>query len=205
MEDRIVGLQGSVRIHQALEDLKLRSERNRIMRVDLLISISGVSLTLATVMGGWFGMNLASGIEDVPGLLWIVASGSAVTSAVAFHVLTRGVRRYYAKQRLHLEHRHSLQQALANLDVAYYALRKTRALRDPNGLEIDAISGEAWDCAVETDATQASSTGAMLPAPPGLDAREFKEAIALFDTGGDGRVGSPGEMRATLDAERYYG
>ena len=101
--------------HRSLEELKLRNERNRIMRLEVLLQMGSLSLALAAVSGGFFGarpcccarparrqstprrgphtllgMNLHSGVEEVPHLLWLVAGGTAGASTL---LLPRSPRR----------------------------------------------------------------------------------------------------------------
>ena len=97
-------------VHRTLEELKLRNERNRIMRSELLLSMGGLSLTLSAVIGGFFGMNLDSGIEHVPGLFWLVAAGASGAAGGVLLLLTRGIRRFHSSQREHLLSMGSLQR-----------------------------------------------------------------------------------------------
>jgi Mg2+ and Co2+ transporter CorA len=195
LDDRIVALQSRVKANQTLEDLKLRNERNRIMRVELLVSFSGISLTFATVVVGLFGMNLHSGIEEVHGLLWPVAGGSVVASFAIYSSLRGAVSRYYELQRTYMQQRDHLQRALRSLDVAYYALRQTGALSVGHsaagtpgltqGHAIGTVSEEALAYAVQATATRGQ-----------VDAHSFKEALTLFDVNSDGNL-SVDEMKAT--------
>ena len=123
LDDQIAAVQSSVATHRTLEELKLRNERNRIMRFELLLSMGTISLTLAAVVGGFFGMNLHSGVEEMPGALWLAAGGATAVSASLLYVLTGGVRRFHRSQRAHLVHMGTLRRTLGGLDGAYYALR----------------------------------------------------------------------------------
>ena len=61
LADSIEELQDGVSTHRLLEQVKLSNERNRIMRVELLLSFSMCSLGIMTAVAGFFGMNLHSG------------------------------------------------------------------------------------------------------------------------------------------------
>ena len=195
LDDRIVALQSRVKANQTLEDLKLRNERNRIMRVELLVSFSGISLTFATVVVGLFGMNLHSGIEEVHGLLWPVAGGSVVASFAIYSSLRGAVSRYYQLQRTYMHQRDHLQRALRSLDVAYYALRQTGAFSV--GRSAAGTPGHAQGHAIGTVSEEALAYAVQATATRGqVDAHAFKEALTLFDVNSDGNL-SVDEMKAT--------
>ena len=63
---RIRSLTEDVALHRTLEELKLRNERNRIMRVELLMSMAAISIATSTAVSGVFGMNLTSGCARPP-------------------------------------------------------------------------------------------------------------------------------------------
>ena len=63
---RIRSLTEDVALHRTLEELKLRNERNRIMRVELLMSVAAISIATSTAVSGVFGMNLTSGCARPP-------------------------------------------------------------------------------------------------------------------------------------------
>ena len=85
--------------------------------------MSGLSLTVSAVIGGFFGMTLKSGIEELPGLLWLVGFSGACTSAGLLYVLTAGVRRFHHSQRAHLLQMGSLQRGLESLDQVWHLPR----------------------------------------------------------------------------------
>ena len=123
LDDQCDSVRARVKTHRTLEELKLRNERNRIMRFELLLSMGTISLTLAAVVGGFFGMNLHSGVEEAPGALWLAAGAATGVSASLLYVLTGGVRRFHRSQRAHLVHMGTLRRTLGHMDGAYYALR----------------------------------------------------------------------------------
>ncbi|CAI5703488.1 hypothetical protein KXD40_001239 [Peronospora effusa] len=69
---------------ESLVMLKLDSMRNYLLRVDLVFSLSTISLSVGTLLAGVFGMNLTSGVEEAWGWFW----GVAITCVVAFVVIT---------------------------------------------------------------------------------------------------------------------
>lgn len=167
LSDRIIALQGSVRVHRTLEELKLRNERNRIMRVDLLLSMGGISLTISAVVGGFFGMNLTSGVEDVPGLFWVVGACASSASVGLLWMLSAGIRRFHNSQRSHLLHMASLQRGLGSFDHAYYVLRHAAGVRLTRAHDGASESGPplAPTVAEETLATYLEGAPRKLPRP----------------------------------------
>lgn len=66
---------------QEVWELGLDTTRNRIITMNLYISIATVTLSLATLPASYFGMNLTSGIEEHPHMFyWVMGT----TSALAF-------------------------------------------------------------------------------------------------------------------------
>lgn len=128
LDDRILGVKSTVQAHRTLEELKLRNERNRIMRLEVLLQMGSLSLAVAAVTGGFFGMNLHSGLEEVPHMFWLVAGMTTSVSALLLSVFTSSVRTFHGKQRLQLVETAALQHALAGLDHAYFALRQNGTL-----------------------------------------------------------------------------
>ena len=73
---------------QVVKELKLKNERNRIMRLDILLSMGSVSLGRAAVVAGIFGMNLdfallGTKLDTFPGGLWLVAFAATLALARA--------------------------------------------------------------------------------------------------------------------------
>ena len=81
------------------------------------------SLGLAAAVAGVFGMNLVSGCEDVPYLLWGVAGGTIVLSGALLQLLTGGIRRFHRASAVNVMATAELRKVLGGLDHAYYALR----------------------------------------------------------------------------------
>ena len=169
LSDRIETLQGNVAAHRSLEMLKLRNERNRIMRVALLLAMGGVSLSVSAVIGGFMGMNLSSGIEEMPGVLWLASAIGVGASASLFHVLTGGVRRFHHLQRENLLQINRLHRAVGALDHAYYALRRSGVL---------SVSHSAAEF---PESSAAEVTSGRAAAYHDSHAEALREAIQLFD------------------------
>ncbi|BBN11788.1 magnesium transporter [Marchantia polymorpha subsp. ruderalis] len=73
---------------QEIWELGLDTTRNRIIRMNLYISISTLSISLATLPAAFFGMNLVSGFEDHPTLFYtIVACASVAPLALCTGIL----------------------------------------------------------------------------------------------------------------------
>lgn len=62
--------------------MQLDHQRNRVLRVNLLISVASLGGIICTLPAAFFGMNLDSGLEDLPGVFWPVVQGSVTTGLV---------------------------------------------------------------------------------------------------------------------------
>ena len=71
-------------------ELTLDNERNRIARLELLLNMAGISLGACSAIGGFFGMNVVNGVENLPGIFAIV-TGSDSHSARALSLSTASV------------------------------------------------------------------------------------------------------------------
>ena len=130
LADRIEALQDGVTTLRALEQLWLSNERNRIMRLELVIAFSTASLALTASVAGFFGMNLHSGIEEVPGLFWAVTGVTATAAASVFAAFVLSVRRFHSSQQQLVARTASLDRSLTGLDSAYFALRQRSLMLD---------------------------------------------------------------------------
>ena len=124
--DSIEELQEAVSTHRLLEQVKLTNERNRIMRLELMLSFGTCSLAICATVGGFFGMNLHSGYEDVPYLLPQVSAGAALLASGVFGAFVLSLRRFHALQQQQVESTAALDRAIDTLDTAYFALRQVR-------------------------------------------------------------------------------
>lgn len=125
LADRIEALQDGVTTHRALEQLWLSNERNRIMRVELLLGFGTASLALCAAIGGFFGMNLHHGLDDVPNLMWVVTGGACAAATGVFGAFVVSVRRFHLSQQAQVARTAALDHSLQNLDSAYFALRQS--------------------------------------------------------------------------------
>jgi len=57
---------------EAILELSLDLTRNKILRFELLLSISSLAISLGALVTGLFGMNLLSHVENNPNLFWAV-------------------------------------------------------------------------------------------------------------------------------------
>eukprot|EP00611_Tribonema_gayanum_P016585 TRINITY_DN2894_c0_g1_i4.p5 TRINITY_DN2894_c0_g1~~TRINITY_DN2894_c0_g1_i4.p5 ORF type:complete len:133 (+),score=35.15 TRINITY_DN2894_c0_g1_i4:1695-2093(+) len=57
---------------EEIVDIELDVIRNRILQVELLLSISAFMVTLGALWTGIFGMNLKSHLEEQPHMFWVV-------------------------------------------------------------------------------------------------------------------------------------
>lgn len=63
-------------------NMSLDHNRNRILRINLLISIASFAGLISTMPAAFFGMNLVSGVEEIPGLFWPVSTRSRASFAI---------------------------------------------------------------------------------------------------------------------------
>lgn len=63
--------------------MQLDHQRNRVLRVNLLISIMSLGGVMATLPAAYFGMNLSSGLEEVQGVFWPMVQSSLVFGLAA--------------------------------------------------------------------------------------------------------------------------
>lgn len=78
--------------------MQLDHQRNRVLRINLLISIMSFAVVLCTMPAAYLGMNVSSGLEDVPGIFWPIVQASAVMGASAGGLLY-GYYRFGPKRR----------------------------------------------------------------------------------------------------------
>lgn len=89
---------------QSVWHMQLDHQRNRVLRLNLLISIFSLSGLCITIPAAFFGMNLLNGMESMPGLFWPVVQYSMLfggTTAGGFYFYFRfGPRmKYQARMR----------------------------------------------------------------------------------------------------------
>lgn len=89
---------------QEFVQLALSSYRNRMIRMNLYISISGLSFGISTALAGFFGMNLINGLESHPSAFYMVVAGTCMTgvvvSASCFNYISGSTMQKRAGQRL---------------------------------------------------------------------------------------------------------
>ena len=69
---------------QDVLELTLDNERNRIARLELLLSMAGLSVGTCSAVSGFFGMNLLSGLEATAGLFALVTGISILLTGSLF-------------------------------------------------------------------------------------------------------------------------
>lgn len=69
---------------QEVWELGLDTTRNRIITMNLYLSMATVTMSLATVPASYFGMNLRSGIEDHPNMFYWVLGTTSLLSLSCF-------------------------------------------------------------------------------------------------------------------------
>lgn len=65
---------------QEIWELGLDTTRNRIIQMDVLFSLGTLSISVAALVAGYFGMNLPTGLEEHESAFWWVVFGSMGTT-----------------------------------------------------------------------------------------------------------------------------
>lgn len=69
-----------------LVTIKLDQHRNQLITIDLLLTSFTTALNLMTVIGGYFGMNLDSGLQETPHLFKAVVLTSTLGGLMLFFI-----------------------------------------------------------------------------------------------------------------------
>jgi len=112
------------------------NERNRIARLELLLSMVGLSVGTCSAVSGFFGMNLLSGLEATAGLFCLVTGSSILLTGSLFITCWRQFRSISRRQRDRLMDVDALKNVLANLDSIALLLRNRPPLpRAPKAMQ----------------------------------------------------------------------
>ena len=84
LSDQIEEVLANIETTQAVLELTLDNERNRIARLELLLSMAGLSVGSMSAVSGFFGMNLLSGVESAAGLFLLVTGTSILLTGSLF-------------------------------------------------------------------------------------------------------------------------
>tara|TARA_B110000305_G_C19299693_1_gene568513 strand:+ start:334 stop:1062 length:729 start_codon:yes stop_codon:yes gene_type:complete len=80
----ITFLQKRVQTKQELAAIGLDAYRNRMIRMNVQLAVGSVCLSTMTVVAGFFGMNLVSGLENSESMFFLTVGGSAAASTVLY-------------------------------------------------------------------------------------------------------------------------
>ena len=78
----ISSLLKKVQTKQDIVKISLDAFRNRVLRMNLYLSIAGVSIASSTAVAGFYGMNLVNGLEESPTAFWNLVSATSLTGIV---------------------------------------------------------------------------------------------------------------------------
>jgi magnesium transporter len=79
---------------QAALAMGLDAHRNSIMFLNATMTICSLSVAACALPATWFGANLASGLEDAPGVFWPLVAWSAAGAAALGGAIALGWRRW---------------------------------------------------------------------------------------------------------------
>jgi magnesium transporter len=85
--NRLQTLNEYIQDTEDLVNLKLDQHRNQLIGVDLILTAFTSSVAIMTAVAGYFGMNLDSGLQQVPvlfNLVAIVTTGSCIAFFALF-------------------------------------------------------------------------------------------------------------------------
>ncbi|KAH9301265.1 hypothetical protein KI387_012848, partial [Taxus chinensis] len=99
---------------QEVWELTLDTTRNKIIRMNLFISMAALSLTSATIPAGFFGMNLVSGLESSHNAFYIVIGATSASSIFVGLGLVFMFRKFLDKRRA--KDLAALQDLLSHID-----------------------------------------------------------------------------------------
>ena len=67
-----------VQSKQDMVALSLDAYRNRMIRMNLYLTIGGISFAFGTTVAGFFGMNVINGLEEAEGVFHLIVAGSCL-------------------------------------------------------------------------------------------------------------------------------
>uniref|UniRef100_A0A7S2Y6K2 Magnesium transporter n=1 Tax=Entomoneis paludosa TaxID=265537 RepID=A0A7S2Y6K2_9STRA len=118
---------GRIQSKQEFVALAMAGYRNRLVRMNVHISIAGLSLAVGTTVAGFFGMNLISGLEDnAIAFYYVIASTTlcgGVVAMTSLNYISGSSMRKRAEQRL--EEIETLGSALSDMCALEYTLKYT--------------------------------------------------------------------------------
>eukprot|EP01018_Ginkgo_biloba_P002456 Gb_38940 [translate_table: standard] len=99
---------------QEVWELTLDTTRNKIIRMNLFISMAALSFSLATVPASFFGMNVISGLEASPRAFYIIVGATSASSVFVGLGLVLMFRKFLDKRRA--QDLAALQDLLSHID-----------------------------------------------------------------------------------------
>eukprot|EP00527_Entomoneis_sp_CCMP2396_P002253 CAMPEP_0198146100 /NCGR_PEP_ID=MMETSP1443-20131203/27411_1 /TAXON_ID=186043 /ORGANISM="Entomoneis sp., Strain CCMP2396" /LENGTH=425 /DNA_ID=CAMNT_0043809935 /DNA_START=437 /DNA_END=1714 /DNA_ORIENTATION=+ len=120
---------GRLQSKQEFVALAMAGYRNRMVRMNVHISIAGLSLAVGTTVAGFFGMNLISGLETSPFAFYYVMSVTSISGLVvcmtSLNYISGNTMKMKAQQRL--DEIETLASALSDMCALDYTLKHTAA------------------------------------------------------------------------------
>lgn len=139
-----VELSRTLQVKQDLLELQQSNLRNYLLSVSLRMSMVGVAVSMATFTTSVFGMNLATGIEEVPIALPVVTCLSLLMGGILYRAIDKTVTSSSPTVK-HSKRLEAFQQFLYKLDANLDAAKDT--------LEAAAASGRSTGSAAGAGAT----------------------------------------------------
>lgn len=118
-------LLGRLESKREFVSLALASYRNRLVRMNVHLGIFTMALAVATTTGGFLGMNVINGLEEVSWAFPAIVAGSTATGAImalyALNYMSGRTMRKRAEQRL--REIETLNAALSDMGALDYTLK----------------------------------------------------------------------------------
>mmetsp|Transcript_4558 Transcript_4558/g.6289 ORF Transcript_4558/g.6289 Transcript_4558/m.6289 type:complete len:511 (+) Transcript_4558:105-1637(+) len=92
VKDQIFLLKRKLEHSQEVAAIHLDLYRNAMIKLDVQVNVAMLSLAGVATVGGIFGMNLLSGLEQEPGLFYYVTGASICSSFLFFRTFVRTLR-----------------------------------------------------------------------------------------------------------------
>ena len=83
----------NIRTTQDIIKINLDSQRNSVLIMEAKVVMASLGVTSGTLVAGFFGMNLTSGLESHPTAFFITTSAIVFCSAGMIAILLRKLRR----------------------------------------------------------------------------------------------------------------
>ena len=86
-------MKNNIVMAEAISNIVLDSQRNKILKMDLKMSLSSLCLGFSGLIGSFYGMNLINHLEDHKSAFYIIAASVTSTSELIFRAVYKRISR----------------------------------------------------------------------------------------------------------------